>query len=346
MKPVALTTRVTSLRLGHILTLLSLVLCAGVLPLWPTASYAADGDDLAQSVSSDEVVDTSDAVITAGHVDLGPKMVDGTWTVLARDDSGNTPVWRDVERTVLVVNDAALLDAPTDAPYAFMEATPGEKWWVIPQTENHSSVWLGWNTQDPEVTRLVDRGVTMSIGPVEGPGKSWMFLQNGTFGEPLLLVDGQKKEAQDVWVDVNTHVHANWVFTKPGVYLATLTFSAKTRDGGQVSETKTLRFAVGDQTDPAEALAATRAGEDTPASAQPQSDNDSSMSSPTVTNTLVGSYWWVYLLVLAAGIGLVFLVYRRRTVEAERRQAQEEARADLQHDSGDTADTPDTKDKK
>lgn len=320
------------------------VLVAAALTV-PTAAVASE--DLAQSVSSDEVVSTTEAVISVGHVDLGPKIVDGQWTVLARDDSGNTPVWRDVDHTVMVVGDAALMDAPTDGAYSFMGASAGEKYWVIPQTENPAAVWLGWNTQDPGVTELVDRGVTMSIGPVEGPGKAWMFLQSGTFGEPLLLVDGQVPAAQDVWVDVNTHVHANWVFTSPGVYLARLTFSADTVDGGSVSATKTLRFAVGDSTDPAEALAAV------PSSAltggEPSLDGASSsapvdeggaasahVSSQGGSHTATSSLPWLVAIVVAfVGLVIVVLVLRRtRLVAAERDLARAEALADARGHGG------------
>ncbi len=209
----------------------------------------SESDPLQQTVSADEINDDTVTVIKRGHVDLGPRLVDGQWKALARDDSGNTPVWRPLDKTILQVNSAALMPAPTDEMYAFMGAKSGEEWYVVPQTENPEVLWLGWNTQDPAVTQSVDRGVTMQIGPVMGPGKSWMFLQNGTFGEPLLLVDGQKPQPQDVWVDVNTHVHANWVFTKPGVYLAGISFKATTLTGEEVVSTDVLRFVVGD-TDP------------------------------------------------------------------------------------------------
>ena len=95
----------------------------------------------------------------------------------------------------------------------------------------------------------------MSIGPVSGPGRAWMFLQNGTFGKPLPLMDSQTGAPQDVWVDVNTHVHANWVFSAPGTYLARLTFSADTLDGRHMSATTVLRFAVGSATSTQDALA-------------------------------------------------------------------------------------------
>ena len=226
------------------------------LALGTAPARAADDPALDQTVAADEEASTESAVIGTGHVDIGPRMVDGQWSVALRDDSGAHPVWRDPDRTVLRVSDAALMAAPTGSDYAFMGAQAGEQYYVVPQTQNPDVVWLGWNTQDPGVVSAIDRGATMRIGSVSGPGRTWMFLQDGTFGKPRLLVDGQSGQAQDVWVDASTHVHANWVFTAPGVYTAALTFSARTTDGQQLSASTTLRFAVGSQTSADEAFAA------------------------------------------------------------------------------------------
>ena len=226
------------------------------LALGTAPTRAADDPALDQTVSADEEASTESAVIDTGHVDIGPRMVDGQWSVALRDDSGAHPVWRDPDRTVLRVSDAALMAAPTGSDYAFMGAQAGEQYYVVPQTQNPDVVWLGWNTQDPGVVSAIDRGATMSIGSVAGPGRTWIFLQDGTFGKPRLLVDGQSGQAQDVWVDASTHVHANWVFSAPGVYTAALTFSARTTDGQQLSASTTLRFAVGSQTSADEAFAA------------------------------------------------------------------------------------------
>ena len=42
------------------------------------------------------------------------------------------------------------------------------------------------------------------------------------------------------------HTHANWVFTAPGEYLLKVTASAELSDGSTVSDTRYLKFAVGD----------------------------------------------------------------------------------------------------
>ena len=55
---------------------------------------AAADDPLTQHVDSSEQVVREEATIERGHVDLGPKIVDSKPEILARDDSGETPIWR------------------------------------------------------------------------------------------------------------------------------------------------------------------------------------------------------------------------------------------------------------
>ena len=328
------------------------------LALGTAPARAADDPALDQTVTADEEASTESAVIGTGHVDIGPRMVDGQWSVALRDDSGAHPVWRDPDRTVLRVSDAALMAAPTGSDYAFMGAQAGEQYYVVPQTQNPDVVWLGWNTQDPGGVSAIDRGATMSIGSVAGPGRTWMFLQDGTFGKPRLLVDGQSGQAQDVWVDASTHVHANWVFTAPGVYTAALTFSARTTDGQQLSASTTLRFAVGSQTSADEAFAAAPAaaaeagaagsagsagsagGGGSAAGAGPAGDSglaDDSASAnearvPTGSSAdgtgLSDQVMLIIALVVAASITVALgavLIMRSRSIAAERRKAIVEA---------------------
>lgn len=322
------------------------------LALGTAPALAADDPALDQTVGADEEASTESAVIDTGHVDIGPRMVDGQWSVALRDDSGAHPVWRDPDRTVLRVSDAALMAAPTGSDYAFMGAQAGEQYYVVPQTQNPNVVWLGWNTQDPGVVSAIDRGATMRIGSVSGPGRTWMFLQDGTFGKPRLLVDGQNGQAQDVWVDASTHVHANWVFTAPGVYTAALTFSARTTDGRQVSASTTLRFAVGSQTSADEAFAAAPAGTTEAGAAGSAGEGGSAAGAGPAGDSALGDdgtsanearmpagssadgtglsdqVMLIIALVVAASITVALgavLIMRSRSIAAERRKAIAEA---------------------
>ncbi len=243
-----------SARLG--MSMLSLLVSAFLIIAGAPSSFAdpSPDPDLAQSVAAHEEWSNEATEISVGHVDLGPRLIDGQWRAGLRHDAESGAVWRDPNQTVLRVSDAAVMTAPDSADYPFLADVAGKPVYVVPQTQNPNVVWLGWNTQDPAVTATIDRGLTMRVGPVSGPGRAWLFLQSGTFGKPLLLADSSAAPG-DVWIDSGTHVHANWAFSAPGTYTATVTFLGTTTSGEAVAASTTLRFAVGDAASASEALA-------------------------------------------------------------------------------------------
>jgi len=220
----------------------------------PTGVAWAEADPLDQTINSGQAVADDQATLSAGHIDIGPRIIDGEFTLLIHDDVAKADpagqsVWRQPDLTVIQVTDAAVLPVPGDPAYAFLGVPAGEPVSVIPQTQNSDVAWVGWNTQDPDVMDTIDRGVTLSLTGVEGPGELLVYLQSGTFGDPEVLWDSRVTDEQRVWVDVNTHTHANWVFTEPGVYLAQFRVDADLIDGSTASDTQSLRFAVGETTD-------------------------------------------------------------------------------------------------
>ena len=238
------------------MSVLAFIMSAFLIVVGAPSSFAdpSPDPDLAQSVAAHEEWSNEASEISVGHVDLGPRLIDGQWRAGLRHDAETGAVWRDPNQTVLRVNDAAVMTAPDSADYPFLADVAGKPVYVVPQTQNPGVVWLGWNTQDPAVTATIDRGLTMRVGPVSGPGRAWLFLQSGTFGKPLLLADSGAAPG-DVWIDSGTHVHANWAFSAPGTYTATVTFLGTTTAGEAVSASTTLRFAVGDAASASEALA-------------------------------------------------------------------------------------------
>ncbi|WP_455952441.1 choice-of-anchor M domain-containing protein [Arcanobacterium haemolyticum] len=235
------------------LTLTALTLSAS--PGYATTDSSEADPALTQRVDADEVIAPAgkQVELDAGHIDLGPKMIDGKWHFMARDDSQATPVWRQIDDMLYRVSDNGILTVPNDATYSFIKSDD-QKVWVVPQQEIPGVVWLGWNTQDPAVTENVNGTVTLTYGGHDGPGQFTAFVQAGNFGAPQLLWTSDKKEQQPIDVELHSHTHANWVFTKPGIHRVTLTAAATLNDGTTVSETKTLTFAVGSDTDAATAL--------------------------------------------------------------------------------------------
>lgn len=207
-------------------------------------------------------------VISAGHVDLGPRFVDGRWTVQLRDDTGDGPQWRGLSDVVLHVNDTARTAVPDDPAYEFL-GEKGSPIWVLPQVEQDGVVWPGWNTQDPEVTAAIDREVTWRLHGVRGPGRFVLFL-SGNFGAPTTVFSGTAAAPQETGIEVGTHVHGNWVFSAPGTYLLDLEMTASTKDRKEVADRRVLRVHVGDGTDPKAAFDAAAAEPEPPAGAEPE----------------------------------------------------------------------------
>ena len=332
-------------RLG--MSVFALIMSAFLVIVGAPSSFAdpSPDPDLAQSVAAHEEWSNEASEISVGHVDLGPRLIDGQWRAGLRHDAESGAVWRDPNQTVLRVNDAAIMTAPDSADYPFLADVAGKPVYVVPQTQNPSVVWLGWNTQDPAVTATIDRGLTMRVGPVSGPGRAWLFLQSGTFGKPLLLADSGAAPG-DVWIDSGTHVHANWAFSAPGTYTATVTLLGTTTAGEAVSASTTLRFAVGDAASASEALAmaapaasGSGSGSGAPAAgasqgsgastANPGAAGSSESASPSSEGGLPD---WAFIAIIAVAAASL-LVILALVVARSRRSRAEQAAAIAEADS-------------
>ena len=331
-----------SARLG--MSLCALLVSAFLVIVGAPSSFAdpSPDPDLAQSVAAHEEWSNEASEISVGHVDLGPRLIDGQWRAGLRHDAESGAVWRDPNQTVLRVNDAAIMTAPDSADYPFLADVAGKPVYVVPQTQNPGVVWLGWNTQDPAVTATIDRGLTMRVGPVSGPGRAWLFLQSGTFGKPLLLADSGAAPG-DVWIDSGTHVHANWAFSAPGTYTATVTFLGTTTAGEAVSASTTLRFAVGDAASASEALAmaapaaADSASAGSSASSSGAAPAASGAAAPASSSSASGAASgglpdWAFLAIIAVAV-VSLLVIGALVVARSRRSRAEQAAAIAEADS-------------
>lgn len=206
------------------------------------------GEDpaLRQTVSADEQIAPKGTagVFTQGHADMGVRLDNGELGLLLRDDSKETPVWRYLDDLVIDVPGVTKQALPTDGTFDFIGAKPGQEVYVLPQTEQAGIPWLGWNTQDPNVVASVENGVTLELLGHQGPGKMSLFLQAGGFSKPDELWNTGKPFPQAMFVQLNTHAHANWVFTEKGTHIVAIGVRAKMIDGTEQAITRYLRFAV------------------------------------------------------------------------------------------------------
>ncbi|MGH3785472.1 MAG: TIGR03773 family transporter-associated surface protein [Pseudonocardiaceae bacterium] len=183
-------------------------------------------------------------VITDGHVDMGPRMVNGTWQIQLRDDTSSPPTWRELDDVILRATDDAKITVPAGDTYRFLGAA-GDPVWVLPQVQRAGIVWPGWNSQDPSVVDGISGPITWTVRSVEGPGTFTLFL-NDAFGAPTTIFDGTRRYPQSTAIEPNTHAHGNWTFSKPGVYRLVVEMQATAKNGSALTDTQTLALAVGD----------------------------------------------------------------------------------------------------
>ncbi len=272
-------------------------------PAGAVSSQEEDDPSLVQTIPRDQPVVSGSAELTSGHVDLGPRFVDGAWRLLVHDTVTQPPVWRLPDDVVLRVGDAGRSSVPGDPAYSFLGAPAGSPVWVVPQTENPGVVWLGWNTQDPAVMERIDRGVRLRLLGADGPGKLSVYLQSGDLSGPEVLWESDAEVTDPLWVDVNTHTHANWVFSAPGVYVVRLEATADLLDGSKVSDVADVRVAVGDATQIGEAAAAVFEVDEAASSAPVDGDEASAAADPeSVVESSGGRTALVAAVVVAAGV--------------------------------------------
>jgi surface-anchored protein len=76
--------------------------------------------------------------------------------------------------------------------------------------------------------------VTLRLTGVSGPGKVSVFTTD-SFGAATVLLNSGDGLPDALSLAVGLHEHANWGFTKPGVYQLTFRASAKLTNGTPVS---------------------------------------------------------------------------------------------------------------
>jgi putative ABC transporter-associated repeat protein len=190
---------------------------------------------------------TTAAVLAQGHVDYAARLAGGQLVSQIKDGTvaGKT-TWRDPEDVVLHLKPAGATTVPA-GNFGFLGPT-GTQIWQIPQTQNSSLLWLGWNTEEIQASQVRGGSLTWSLEKVEGPGKLVVYLFE-TFGQPRVVFNSGDGLPDRYTVSTGTHAHGNWAFTRQGAYKLTFTQRATLSNGRTVSDTATVTVAVGN-TDP------------------------------------------------------------------------------------------------
>lgn len=161
--------------------------------------------------------------IREGHADIGPmvnkqeRSMAGPEIMVGHDDASYPGGHRQflADNTVFVVESHfkhTLSEETAKAmPY---HAHAGDTVYLLPQTQEGNSLWPGFSTQHTGDGKAYD----ISITPKELPegAQWWAYTQGalGGVGEVLAGSDGSHVIANSEPM----HLHANWLFTKPGIY--------------------------------------------------------------------------------------------------------------------------------
>lgn len=178
--------------------------------------------------------------VADGHFDFGARLNGKRATAEVKDDRTSPPVWRNPSDVMFVLGDASKKKVP--AEFGFL-GKPGSDIYMIGQTQESQVPWLGWNTQDEQLVNNATK-VTMRLDSLNGPGKLNVFVGGGGLGGGSIKhVFRNAGDSYDI--PLRTHEHGNWVFSAPGNYTATVTFTVKLKDGSTSQATGTLNFEVG-----------------------------------------------------------------------------------------------------
>ena len=244
------------------------------------------------------------AVLDHGHVDISVSRDGDKFLTRLKDETAivdKKTVERPLDDVVLAVHDNALRSRPA--------ALNGkEKFFLLPQTQEQSIIWPGYNTQALNYKDYKDGKVMLNIKPVEKPegAEIGLFTTEGLGKGFTPLINSA---AGDLSIETTfaSHTHSNWVFTKPGIYKLEVSYTATTADGKEIaSAPQVLTVAAGDAAikDCASSKEGSEGeGTNTPGGKKPGNTKPSGDKGMTSSKPKLDSLWG---LVLPAVVALIF----------------------------------------
>ncbi|MEA5648858.1 MAG: choice-of-anchor M domain-containing protein [Cutibacterium granulosum] len=203
-------------------------------------------------------------VLDHGHVDVfHVGLTGGKLDLKLKEDVTGSGVIHEPQDVDLQVKDSAFVDVPRQFPGA-------PRAYVLPMTQNQDLLWPGWDTMS------TGKPVDLVVDSVQGPGKVHLFTTDISGTAVSQLTSGGTALPGTISVPSPTHVHANWVFTKPGVY----TMTVHAASGVMRSTTKTYTWRVGGD---ATAAPSSSASAEPSESASPSEEPSAPADDDTVT---------------------------------------------------------------
>lgn len=220
----------------------------------PPAGDKPNTPDDKSTDPSDLTVLNEPITIKSGHIDYGPiLMPDGSLRMIVGDDSRTKEtksVLRETESVTLEATLAARARSQRnfgDASYNFLGEL-GTPMYTLHQNQVPGLVWPGFSTERLPKDAF-PKGTTLRLKATSVPdgAKAWAFT-SGMSGLQTMLVDSTA-DSTEIKNDGPAHIHANWVFTKPGTYEFSIQASAEDKTGTTMtSEAGKIRIVVKDKT--------------------------------------------------------------------------------------------------
>lgn len=183
--------------------------------------------------------------LSSGHVDaIDVNWVSNNFSVKVLDDTVNPAVEHDPADVIFSVPVGAKTTIPSGAKWAFL-GNAGDPVWILPQSQNLSLLWLGWNTNGVPSGVLQGNNMQFKLTAVSGPNGFSMY-QVGALGQVTVLYDNEDGLPDSRTINVNTHGHANWAFEAAGDYAITFEVTGvRAADGSAASSgSVTYTFSV------------------------------------------------------------------------------------------------------
>lgn len=176
-----------------------------------------------------------------GHIDaFYVSAANGKAVLQLMEDVTGYHVIREAETVLLRVKEAAY-GSVRGAP----KGTPS-KGYVLPLTQRSDLIWPGWDTNRTTTSGYTD--VSIKITGVKGPGTVSLYTQGDWGSWASLLNGGSYRLPGTIREKRPVHTHAQWVFSKKGIYKLTAHAVATNPDTRKSIKTAshTYVFQVGD----------------------------------------------------------------------------------------------------
>ncbi|MFP1711936.1 choice-of-anchor M domain-containing protein [Gardnerella vaginalis] len=120
----------------------------------------------------------------------------------------------------------------------------GEYVWALPQVQEDNKLWLGFTTQT--LPRKTVSAVKFRLKSANIPeGGAVYAYENDSHGKVIPVLGSPNTDfPHKFYRDDNTHLHVNWVFTKPGKYVLCIEVTVKTKDGKILKDSQGYTFNV------------------------------------------------------------------------------------------------------